>query len=194
MMKKRKFINDGGYTLVEMIIVIAVIAILTGAAFATLSILSTARTKEAATTFYSEVNTLRSRAMNETPEYDADHDGTKDTKDPGLYHDLKIFRDGKNIYAKRSLASDATTDTGYDVVTNTNGGKGSSLTSYIELYYTAPGGTRTQLAVNDSDFSLVVFNKAGECISGYGTYEFCKKSGSTITTVTINKNGSCRIK
>ena len=196
MMKKRRFMNDKGYTLVEMIIVIAIVAVLAGAAMATLSILSTARVKESSTTFYAEINSLRSRAMHEIPAYDADHDGVIDDseKDNTLFHDIKLHKDGKRIYSKMSVSDDGSTDLGVDVIGNLNGGKGTSLSTYPEIYYTPYVGARSQILVNDTDSHVIIFNKTGECIKGYGTYEFCKKNGSAIATVTIKKNGSCQIK
>ena len=45
---KKKIDNNSGYTLVELIIVLAIIVILTTAAFVTMSIMHTAKVKEAA--------------------------------------------------------------------------------------------------------------------------------------------------
>ena len=50
-MEKRRFMKDNkGYTLIEMIIVIAIIAIMTGAAMVTITILHNAKAKEASIT------------------------------------------------------------------------------------------------------------------------------------------------
>ena len=61
-MEKRRFMKDNtGYTLIEMIIVIAIIAIMTGAAMVTITILHNAKAKEASITL--EQHCLKHRKM-----------------------------------------------------------------------------------------------------------------------------------
>ena len=62
-MEKRRFMKDNkGYTLIEMIIVIAIIAIMTGAAMVTITILHNAKAKEASITLETALSETQKNA------------------------------------------------------------------------------------------------------------------------------------
>ena len=55
--------KNKGYSLIELVIVIAIIALLTGLSFVTVSLLGSARAKEAAVDFDSQISDLASNAI-----------------------------------------------------------------------------------------------------------------------------------
>ena len=56
--------NDHGYTLVEMIIVIAIIAVVAGMSLISITLIHSARAKEASVTVDSEIATLITKSKN----------------------------------------------------------------------------------------------------------------------------------
>ena len=60
--------NDKGYSLVELIIVIAIIVALAASALLSITMIHSARAKDAAVKLGSEVNSLKTRCMNMTPD------------------------------------------------------------------------------------------------------------------------------
>ncbi|MCM1273353.1 MAG: prepilin-type N-terminal cleavage/methylation domain-containing protein [Clostridium sp.] len=197
-MKKMKKLNDKGYTLVEMIIVIAIIVILSSAAFITLSVLHTAKVRDAATTFYAEVNAMYAKAKGQQAYHDANGNGKMDTAeiDRGACYFLALYKDGDKLFVKRGVWASDGSKTYDDYLDNANSGKGINLSPYTTIDYTsADGGTVVNnISMDDTNPFMVSFNRSGRCIRGAGTYKFKKKNGGTLVTVTINVNGSYQIK
>lgn len=191
MMKKRRMkkLNNKGYSLVEMIIVIAIIAILTTAAFVTLAIIGTAKAKEASITFESEVASILSKTKGKA--CDADMDGTiSDAELKSNSYGLRIHRSGGKIYLQTVVMENgiykAYAD--FEEKNNPNNGLGVSLSSKVQIMYTPIGGTEYE--ITGSAASVIAYDKSGRCFSGAGTYKFYRNNGDKIATVIINKNGS----
>ena len=72
--------KNKGYSLVEMIIVLAIVVILAGLALVSLTLVNTARAKDASNKFSSEVNQVRKKAIEMKPAKGSDpyFDETKD--------------------------------------------------------------------------------------------------------------------
>ena len=184
---KKKIDDNSGYTLVELIIVLAIIVILTTAAFVTMSIMHTAKVKEAAATFDAEITDLIARTRNQDVYQDTNQNGAMDSGEelPGYKYELGISYDGGKYYINNwylepgGTHSEATT-------------KRKSLSAYARVQYSDFDGTYVDTDVIDGH--MIRFDKSGACVEGAGVYKFLKKDGSVIATVTINKNGSHQIK
>lgn len=193
-MKKIKRLNDEGYTLAELIIVLAIIVILSSAAFITLSVIHTAKAKDAATTFYAEINALHGRAKGQQAYHDDNANGTMDA---GEFMDntnfaLCLYKVGEKTYLKKVVRDSSGI---YDTnMGNANGGLGLNLSPYIQIKYTADNNSYYKDDMSPTEMHYIAFDSTGSCIEGVGTYEFCKKNGGKLVTVTINRNGSYRIK
>lgn len=185
--------SNKGYSLVELIIVIAIIAVLTAVAFVSMSLINSGRAKEAAVTFNSELASTVAKAKGQAYVEVAD-DGTK-TEHPEYRYALKIYiaSDG-NCYMQRGFykgTGDYNTDSNYVFPASENKGnaKGISFTSYVSVQYSATGSGATK--ITSSTPKYIVFEKNGTCANGYGTYEFCRKNSNTADTmITLNKNGA----
>lgn len=184
---KKKIDDNSGYTLVELIIVMAIIVILTTAAFVTMSVMHTAKVKEAASTFDAEITDLIARTRNKDVYQDTNQNGFMDSGEelPGYKYELGISYEGGKYYINNwyylpgGTHSEAAT-------------KRKNLSAYVKIQYSDFDGTYVNTAVTDGH--TIRFDKSGACVDGAGVYKFLKKDGSVIATVTINKNGSHQIK
>lgn len=184
---KKKIDDNSGYTLVELIIVLAIIAILTTAAFVTLSVMHTAKVKEAAATFDAEITDLIARTRNKDVYQDANNNGIMDPGEerPGDKYELGIYYINAKYYINNGFLVPGPTHS--EAAT-----KRKSFSAYVKIQYSDFDGTYVDAAVADGHF--IRFDKSGACVEGAGVYKFLKKDGSVIATVTINKNGSHQIK
>ncbi|MBQ8085467.1 MAG: prepilin-type N-terminal cleavage/methylation domain-containing protein [Lachnospiraceae bacterium] len=192
-MTKAYIKNNGGYSLVELIIVIAIIVIMTGVSFVALSVMHSAKAKEAASSFETELAMVSSSAKNKSIDYDMDGN-----LDKGYSMGLRVYLASDNkIYVQRCVVDStgtmlnvASTDV-YIKSVNVGKGMGTCLSAYVDVIYVDASGTETK--IDSSHEMYLAFNKKGECTNGYGTYKFLKKNGSKVATVRINKNGSYHV-
>lgn len=172
-MKKNK-----GYTLVELIIVIAIMAIMTGVAFVTLNVIHQAKYTTAITTLENEISTLwiKTKAISQ-----------------GSVQTTPSSADAKSIYPLGMLisenkdSSDDVRDGSYEVILGYYDGTSfipkevtAVLTDIIDIKYTAPssdtGQKHTVLTKentnNYNETVFIQFNKSdGSVRYGAGTYE-----------------------
>ena len=199
-MKKSVFKDYSGYSLIEMIIVIAIIAVTATMSLVSLTIINSARAKDAAIKFDSEVAELIQKNKNMTPGSSGDgkyglmlyFDPTDDKLkmshlscelDSGDY----VFRDDGSGYP----IFDETSEISKRVDVEFDG----TYTSFL------PGSAvefdRTSFRPsnpNGTGAICIMFDKQGHCISGYGKYSFKKVNGNTVSTVTIKQNGSHEVR
>ena len=192
-MKKRRMkkLNNKGYSLVELIIVIGMIVVLTGAALITMSVMHSAKAKEAAITFDSELSELNHNAKNKAIDMNAD-DIVNDL-DKGYSYGIKLHLNGKKVYLQQIVVKDGVEFASDDYINanNSNDGLGISLSSYVYVKYTDLDGNVTLINEDNANEVIISFDKKGMCTAGYGTYEFLRTSGGDqVASVTINKNGS----
>ncbi len=191
MKRRMKKLNNKGYSLVEMIIVIAIVAVLTGAAMITLSVMHSAKAKEAAITFESEVSELVSNSKNRV--CDPNGDGVIEDSEKDYSVGLRVYKSGEKCYVQQVLVLNGAyvPNTTYEKANNVNDGKGISLSVYVYVRYTDLSGNSFDIGENDSETVLIHYKRNGSCDLGYGTFEFVRTSSdSTVATMTINKNGS----
>lgn len=184
---KKKIDDNSGYTLTELIIVLAIIAVLTTAALATMTIMRTAKVKEAAATFDAEITDLIARTRNQDVYQDTNQNGVMDAGEelPGYKYEMGITYEGGKYYINNWYLLPGGTHS--EAATRRK-----SLSTYVRVQYSDFDGAYMNAAVSDGH--TIRFDKSGACVDGAGIYRFLKKDGSVIATVTINKNGSHQIK
>ncbi len=181
--------NDKGYTLVELIITIAIIVVLTGAAMVTIFMMHSAKAREASVTFTSELSETATKSRSQMIVMENPDTGEMENK-PTYKHCLMIYKhDNGNYYIKKGYYNPdgATADEKYifDGVDERNGGKGISISSRITIKYTAPGTDAIEV-----EKCYIVYDRNGKCIEGSGRYGFYKRNGNLVADVNLNKNGS----
>ena len=193
-MKERLCKNNKGYSLVELIIVIAIILLMATGALLSYTVVHSARAKEGAVKLGSEINELKTRCMNMTPE-DSDYD----------YYALAVYNDSKSVthiglvmHKKSSGAYDYVPDEEDSLSSSVRvkfigsylqGGTGSSLTtSASEVTPGSKGGT------GDDSPIYICFDKRGNCYSGYGDFKFYKKNGNQVSRVNLKQNGGIDVR
>ena len=187
--------RNKGYSLVELIICIAIIAIFTGLACVTVTMISSAKAKDAAVSFESRLSDMITKTKSQVCTVNG-------TQQPTFSRCMKLYQanDGK-YYIKTGYfnpdgsgeSNDADLSAKYIFVPgeNVNSDKGTSLSSRVVVKFMDDAGTEQTIQYTGTLKEVyIVYNKAGRCIEGNGTYRFYKKNGNAIADVTIQKNGS----
>ncbi len=189
---KKHFLDNKGYSLVELIIVIGIIVVMTAIATVTVTLINSAKAKEAAVTFTSELSDTHTKSKNQMVVIVDEATGVTNEQ-PTYNYCLKVYNDGSKCYLQKGFYNPVT-DVFILAPDNPNDGKGTSLSSKIQIKYQATGGTEKTLATANSSTTLsevlIVFDRNGRCIEGDGTYNFYKKNGNLVSTVDLMKNGS----
>lgn len=195
MERKMKKLNNKGYSLIEMVIVIAIIAVLTAAAAITVKTMHSAKAKEAAITFESEVSELLSESKNKV--CDPNNDGVIEDSELEYSVGLRLHKSGSKCYLQKVLVKNGAyvANNTYETANNPNSGKGISLSVYVDVKYTDLTGNSFKIGNDASENVIIHFKRNGSCDLGYGTFEFIRNSSnSKVATMTINKNGSHKSK
>ncbi len=206
--------NNKGYSFVETIIVIAIIVILAGLSLVSVTLINTARAKQASTLFGDEVKLIKQKNMSMAPQLDSAvySSGTKSSYGLVLHKE-----DGKFKLTEVECAEQGSGSTSYyKYVYNSVGSTDvkrvdtASIASAVDVkfsgYYKSfedgsdnSGSEYTdyvagQLDSGSTNSICILFDKKGNCISGYGTYSFYKKNGTQVSSVIVRKNGSIEIR
>lgn len=202
-MKKRRMkkLNNKGYSLVELIIVIAIIVVFSAAALITMSVMHNAKAKEAAITFDSEISELIHNSKNRACDPDGDGiisenpDGDDSTNDSEKLYSfgIRLHSDGDKCYLQNVLVKNGVYESNstYEAANNPNGGKGTSLSAYVYVEYTNLSGDKTVIGDGSSDEVIISYKRDGSCSVGAGHYDFMRTNSDTmVATMTLNKNGS----
>lgn len=192
-MDKRRFMKKNeGYSLVEMIIVIAIIAVLTAAAMVTLTVMHSAKAKEAASVLEDALSETQSYAKGKMVVIGG-------TNQPDYRFALAIHKQGDRYYVKKGYykgnGSDMDQYNNYEFPDSENAckGKGESFSAYVTVKYVDDAGTEHEIGElsQGGDAVYIIYDRQGMCIKGNGKFKFYKKSGNNlVSTVTLNKNGS----
>lgn len=173
--KKRYSANNKGYSVVEMVIVIAIIAILSAVGFLTINIVYGAKVSSAKNTLNSQLSYLSNMTKAQDPNLTA-----------WLYYD-----DTDDVYKIEYGLYDGytfTKNTSQDPVT---------FADAILIYYTDEAGNRS---VIDTPGRFIKFNKSdGAVLVGAGTYDIIKNprhiepassdgSESVAVSIVLNKS------
>lgn len=185
-MKRRFMKNNKGYSLVEMIICIAIIAVLSSVAFVTVSMINSAKAKDAAVNFNSVVSETISKAKGQMCVVNG-------VEEPTYKRCLHLYLDDSSgrYYLKIGYYNpDGLTDADKYIFVdseNKNEGKGNNLTAKVSIQYKDLDGNKSTI---DSDGVYIIFNKNGTCYEGAGLFEFYKRNGNLVDEVSIKTNGS----
>ncbi|MBP3234127.1 MAG: prepilin-type N-terminal cleavage/methylation domain-containing protein [Eubacterium sp.] len=216
-MNSKSYDSHKGYSLVEMVIVLAVVLVLSAMALVSITILNSAKAKDAAIVVGEEINLIKNKCMNMLP----DENGVYDC------WALAIYQNNDNQFCVQQVKHNVTTGefesvdgeepivlskrVAFDFSGNFMFNDSTNKT-YKELYAGDPlystlvkvGLTNFEPkvssipVVDDSDVLFVSFDKRGKCISGVGDYFFYKKSGANkgnqVARVSVKRNGSITIK
>ncbi len=193
-MKKSRAKQDKGYSLVEMIIVLAIIAIVSGMSVLSITMIHSAKVKNASITFNSEVSTLITKSKNMKPVYTVA--GSEQVFDGFA---MKVYKKSDtNYYCCIGYYKTSLTGARDYFMFEENE---VSLSKYSEIkftgkYYKADGSVENvnKMVIGSSDnvdSMYIIFDKRGICLEGYGEYAFCKKrGGNQVARVVIRQNGS----
>lgn len=191
-MEKRRFMKENkGYSLVEMIIVMAIIVIMTGAAMVTITIMHSAKAKEASITLETALSDVQQSAKGKMCVVSG-------TQEPDYRYALVVYQTGGKYYVKKGYyignGSDVNDHNNYVFVDaeNANSGKGECFSAYVDVKYVNPSGIEQDIgSIDSNDGVYIIYDKQGMCIQGDGQYKFYKnKKDVLISTVELNKNGS----
>ncbi len=197
-MKNNKFSNNNkGFSLVELIIVIGIIAVMTGVSMVTITLLNSSRARESAVTFEAEVSALIERSRGQTCVVGG-------VEKPSYYHCLKIYVDGSKTYIQQGYCYKDTTYSGtetkfsaktekYVFVPKDSTDKGVAMSTKVSMRYIDSSMSASEAIGNgasDIHEAFIIYDKKGMCLQGVGTFEFYKKNGNNVANVTIQKNGS----
>lgn len=183
--------QNGGFTLVELIICMAIIVIMSGIAMVTVTLINSARAKEAAVTLESSLSDMISKSKSQVCV-------VAGVEQPRYQRCLKVYLDGTSYYVQSGYYNPDGTDDATKYIfpadENVNQGKGISMSSRVSVRYTGEDGVEKKISGTDDAGNVkqvyIIYNNAGRCISGYGTFSFYKRNGNKIAAVTIQKNGS----
>lgn len=220
-MKKTISKNNRGYSLIELVIVIAIVAILATMALVSVTIIHSARAKDAALQFDSMISECISMNKNMKPNVKVD------PTDPNsdLYDGFAIAVYKRNATSTRPEqfiiapvyyyeAGGISGSGHYSPIYNVDNidsnpckerilqvSKSVSMTFKGTTYYNASPeihnlgySTATAPKSGGHEWVYIRFDKKGNCISGYGEYVFYKKNGNQVSRVTLNQNGSHEVK
>ena len=208
-MKRNTIYSNKGYSLVELVIVLSIVLILSVMALVSITILNSAKAKDAAIVVGEEVNVIKNKCMNMSPDTINTSTGLPDGKYDAWA--LAIYQNNDHCFVVQQVRHDTTTGEFVAVdgeepivlskrvavkfagnyITNTSTGlkygrKFNSTTGAEETNYEIKSDPfEPQVSsipvVDDSDVVLISFDNRGNCISGFGDgLQFYKKSGNTI--------------
>ena len=196
--------NNKGYSFVELIIVIVLIIVLSVMSLVSLTLITTARAKDASTEFGSELQIKKKKCMDMTPDkdsWDSSLSLSAEAKEKSRYGLVVYFEDGN--YKMSEVSCYPKSDFYQYDLTTVN--ETVLFSKRIDVKYK---GTYTSFK-SQSDFTAtdvlpgeigeeecicILFDRHGNCLSGYGEYDFNRKNGTTVAKVYVNKNGSIEIR
>lgn len=159
--------NNGGYTLVEMIIVIAIIAILSGGAAITISAIRTSQATSAMERFDDEISALQMRTNSQNG-----NSAIKVAKSADKDRNYEIY------YGTCDKAGNFKAD---------NATKPDAILENVTIWYDGTYDASASQTVLDSQV-IRIRKSDGEVLSGDGEYKFIKyNSNGSVGRVTINK-------
>lgn len=190
---KKTISKNKGFSLVEMIIVLAIVAVMSTMALISINIIHSAKAKDAASVFDSEVATLKTKAKGMG--VDVNNNGELEDSELSYLYCIKIYKSGDKYFLCTGYTKMSSVASDFVSTATNNGGKGRNLSSYVKIKYTGKLADGTEVTDREpgsepADAIYIVFNKRGECVCGAGEYEFFKPNGRTVARKYIRANGS----
>lgn len=189
--------NNKGYSLIELIIVIAIIGVVSTMSLLSINVLFSAKVKADAQTFNAEIGLLKE------DRYTVPSDFITGAEKPGCYKSIRIYQNGADgrLYVQK-VYYDPTSGAHYlEASENRNGSAGLKLTSYTSVTYVEQKTGATYDVKGGNDVRIV-FNKDGTVhlqsstgkYLGAGKFMFKKRNGDTVSNVYLRANGSHNVK
>jgi len=171
-------IKNKGYSLVEMIVVLAIIGIVSAMSVVSITMIHSAKAKDAAVVFDAEVAELIAKSKGQS-------DSNSDI------FAFKIYKDGETYYLQHGtvVCSGAgsytfTADSSDPI----------SISKYVRVSFYPEGEAYNNAWDAGYDLGttgqVLVFSKSGQCVSGAGNYGFFKRNGNLVARTVVRKNGS----
>ena len=163
---KKEIKNNSGYTLVELILVIAIILIMSGGAMLTVSAIRSSQATSSMQKFDDEIAALEMK-----------------TKSFSVGRAIKIVQNGANyeIYYGTCTDNDVSTFTA-------DSAKADSILERVSIYY-SDSYDADAVSTPLTSAVILVRKSDGEILSGYGEYKFCKyNTTSSVGGVTLNRH------
>lgn len=191
-MRKKSIRKNKGYTLIEMIIVIGIIAIISGMSFVTIGIIKRAKCNAAATTIDSQMSTLllKTKALSEAKgsrlcmmivHNDNDltyEDGTFAKADS---YSIVLGYDKGTSFNEKAAEDNGDVETLPDIRVAE-----ATLPNILDIRYTPEAGAASSSLADGTNTMLIEFDKAtGSVRYGAGTYEIVL-NGDTVATVRLD--------
>lgn len=182
--------NNKGYTLVELLIVIAIMFILAGLSFYSVGIIRSARRSAAVSTFDSQIGScfVKTKAVSDITDKSVDPDAgnkvcmlirKRTNKDGDTNYCIKVGYDNGKDGVKditKGTPVDNNDDSTWDAVLPID-------VDTIKLT------TKTGESANDITEQKIFFNKSlGSVEDGYGTYDFYKSNGEAFAEIFLDKS------
>lgn len=191
-MEKRRFMkNDEGYSLIELIIVLAIVAVMTAASLITVTVIHNARAREAAVTFESELSQLQQDAKGKMCVVSG-------VNQNDYRFALALYKSDSKYYIKKGYyignGADKTKAASYVFVDseNENHGYGKCFSAYVSVKYIDDSGSERDITAMSDKPVYIIYDRQGTCIYGSGTFNFYRNNNDDglLNTVVVNKNGS----
>ena len=155
----KKLRENKGYSMVEMIICLAIIMILAGMAVVTISSISSSKASASRETFDAELSALQARTKSQSPD--------------------KLVKNGDRYDIYYGTSKDGTDFTPNDA------SKPDAKLEKVSITYSSDGSAGTE--VNEQIIKFR--KSDGSVVVGYGVYRFNKAgSGKLVARVTLNKD------
>lgn len=162
---RNKLKSNSGYTLVEMIIVIAIIAIMSGAGIFTVSAIRTSQATASMQKFDSELSALEMR-----------------TKTQKSGEALRIVQNGANYEIFYGTCTD-----GDPLTFSANSTTPDKILERVSIYY-AEDYDADSVTTPLTEQVVIIRKSDSQVLTGYGEYRFCKyNSNNNVGRVTLNQ-------
>ncbi len=162
---RNKLKSNSGYTLVELIIVIAIIAIMSGAGAVTISSIRTSQATASMQKFDSELSSLEMR-----------------TKTQKSGEAIRIVQNEANYDIFYGTCTDGNSST-----FTANSTTPDKVLERVTIYY-ADDYDADSVTTPLTEQVIVIRKSDSQVLSGYGEYRFCKyNSGSNVGRVSLNQ-------
>lgn len=190
-----KIINNKGYSLIELIIVLAIIAIVSTMSLLSINVLFSAKVKADSQTFNSEIGLIKADRYSEPVDLSGN-------KIPGAYYALRIYRHSDNrVYVQKCAYNPVADVFITSNIDKRNDGRGLKLTSYTSVSY-AEQKTGTVVDITGTGEAYVVYDKdgtihlhtSGSKYYGAGKFMFKKRNGDIVANVYVRGNGSHNVR
>lgn len=173
--------KNKGYSLVELLIVVAIMAILCGLAAVSVGVIKKARAQEAVQTFNSQLSNIWLQTKSVASTQDSMYAEIVENANNEGYV-MKLYDLVGGTVVDKNISGNSMNNDGNVTVTN-----GVTINKYVTITYTPTVGDASQDDDNITGKFIIKFDKStGAVLRGAGTYDFQDTTGSVIATVHLD--------